>query len=180
MNTTVGSTGSISFEIAKGTHYKFQINKPGAPSSPYTVSPKKGSLTMPAANKLEKIKFKLFGSAETFHEAGLPAHTSWSVSVTGPSPSLTVQTLSSITATVKFILTNGSYTYSVPAVGLFTAAPNSGSVAVTAPPHGLPTVNVVFTDPPQHANFGAGSATRLASVLYGHTNLVATVPGREA
>ena len=110
-NTTVTDSGSIEFEVAKGTHYKFVITKPGAPASPYVSSLSKGSVSMPGTNKDEKVKFRPLASSITFKERGLPAHTGWSVTVTGPSPLLTELTESSVSPAIRFLLTNGTYMY---------------------------------------------------------------------
>ncbi|MGB6501452.1 MAG: hypothetical protein WBG19_08660 [Thermoplasmata archaeon] len=151
-NTTVIDAASISFEVAKGTHYKFEITKPGAPTSPYSSSLSKGSLTMPGSDKEEKIKFRPLGSPISFKERGLPAHTGWSVTVTGPSPLLTQQTESSVSPSIKFLLTNGSYSYSIPDQGFFEPITATGSFVVSHPPHALPPVVVTFAQPPLHSS----------------------------
>ena len=59
----------------------------------------------------------------TFPQSGLPAGTSWSVTLNG-------QTLSSTTSTITFSEPNGTYAYTVGAVNGYTATPSSGSVTV--------------------------------------------------
>ncbi|MGP8134522.1 MAG: hypothetical protein ACLQD8_00040 [Thermoplasmata archaeon] len=171
VGTTTGTV--VSFMEPQGAHFKYTVSKP----SIYTASPKKGSVAMPGAAKNVNEKFKANVAKITFAAHALAAHTSWSVSVTGPSPSVAVQTLSGTTATLKFALVNGSYTYTIPLAGNGASpAPASGAFVVVAP-HAQ-TIAVTFT--PQHASFAPGAVTRLADGLLSHSNLVATVTGREA
>lgn len=83
----------------------------------------------------------------TFTESGLPAGTSWSVTLGG-------QTLSSTTTTIVFSEVNSTYTFTVGTVSGYSAAPASGSLPVSGatsqdivftalPP---PTYNVTFTE----------------------------------
>jgi len=172
-NVTTLTGGIIHFVVPKGASYKFHVTKPVQYKD---AGAKKGGLTMPGAAKTLNVKFQLFASSIVFAEHGLAAHTSWSVTVVGPSPSLASQVLSSTTGSIKFGLSNGTYSYTIPPVGLDLATPASGALVVAAP-HGQ-TVHVGFA--PSHAGFGAAPVTRQASSLVGHTNLVATVSGREA
>jgi len=159
--------------VPHGAHYKYTVSKP----SIYTVAPKKGAVVMPALAKNINEKFKANVGKINFVAHALAAHTSWSVTVTGPSPSVATQTMSGTTAVLKFALVNGSYTYTIPLAGNGASpAPASGALVVVAP-HAQ-TIGVTFT--PQHASFAPGGVTRLATGLFGHNNLVATVTGREA
>jgi hypothetical protein len=173
--TTTGTT--VTFTIAKGTPYKFEVTKP----SIYTASPPHGGLSVGSVTVNKAIKFKLNAGAITFSERGLAAHTSWSVTVTGPVPGSPV-TLASTTATIKFELPNGTYTYNIPVVGGDTGTGTPASPIVVAPvghstvPHAQ-TIHVVFA--PEHQTFGP-VVTRLASALSSHSSLVAAVAGREA
>ncbi|HTP53960.1 MAG TPA: hypothetical protein VML94_03220, partial [Thermoplasmata archaeon] len=89
---------------------------------------------------------------------------------------------SSTTATIKFELPNGTYTYSIPVVGGDTGTGSPASPIVVAPvgsshvPHAQ-TIHVTFA--PEHQSFGP-AVTRLSTALTGHASLVATVTGREA
>ena len=63
----------------------------------------------------------------TFSESGLPAGTSWSITLAG-------QTLSSTTGTITFNEPNGSYPFTVGSVPGYTANITSGSVTVNGGP----------------------------------------------
>ena len=63
----------------------------------------------------------------TFTETGLPAGTSWSVALNGPSKTST-------TTTITFYEPNGTYSYAVGGVPDYIAAPASGSVTVSGAP----------------------------------------------
>jgi len=172
-NTTTVSGGSIHFVVPKGAHYKWTTQKP---ASFKDSGAKKGGFGMAPHAVTKLIKFAVNGANIVFAEHGLAAHTSWSVSVTGPSPSVTVTTVTSSTGTAKFYLANGSYTYSIPVVGSDTPTPASGALVVVAP-HAQ-TIHVGFAA--SHAQFGTALVTRQSTTLSNHANLVATVSGREA
>lgn len=70
----------------------------------------------------------------TFKESGLPASTTWSVTLNGT-------TESSNTSTITFLRGNGTYSFTVPPVGNFNATPSSGSVVVNG---NNVTVNIFF------------------------------------
>src|SRR2546422_713045 len=71
----------------------------------------------------------------TFTETGLPAGTSWSVALNGPSKTST-------TTTITFYEPNGTYSYAVGGVPDYIAAPASGSVTLSGAPVG---VTISFT-----------------------------------
>ncbi|MFY9717527.1 MAG: hypothetical protein WAK40_06300 [Thermoplasmata archaeon] len=173
--TTTGST--VTFTIAKGTPYKYEVTKPAI----YDAAPAHGGLSVGSVTVNKAIKFKLNAGAITFSEHGLAAHTSWSVTVTGPVPGSPI-TLSSTSATIKFELPNGTYTYTIPVVGGDTGTGAPASPIVVAPvlpshtPHAQ-TIHVTFA--PEHQSFGP-AVTRLSTALASHAGLVATVSGREA
>jgi thermopsin len=78
----------------------------------------------------------LVGNVSTveFIESGLPAGTTWSVSVDG-------WEIESSTGEISFFLTNGPYEYTVGAITGFNASPSLGSPDVT----GAKTIPIVFT-----------------------------------
>ncbi len=71
----------------------------------------------------------------TFTESGLPASTSWSVTVGGAQSSATSTSLG-------FSEMNGTYGYSVAPVASYSSAPSSGTITVNA---ASASVNIVFT-----------------------------------
>jgi hypothetical protein len=159
---------SIVFNVAKGQSLKWTVGKPAAYKD---GGSKKGGVKVGAKPIAKSVKFKLFGSEVTFAESGLKKGTSWWVDVTGPSGSNNV---SSTKSSIKFLLTNGTYTY---AAGTGSAKPvSSGPVPAFTPPKGE-KVKIVFSGAP--AAVPSGSVTRQAASLVTHPNLVATVAGRE-
>ncbi len=167
-NTTTVAGGSIHLTLAKGTKYTYTTQKP----STYKDSgAKKGTLSVGAHTVKKLIKFAPDASKVTFSEHGLASHTTWSVAITGVAGS----PFSSSSSSIKVSLVNGSYTYSIPNVGAAVASPAGGGLTIVAPV--AQTVHVTFT--PEHA-FGSSAVTQLAGTLFQHTELIATVTGREA
>ena len=164
---TTSTTGSsINFTVAKGTAYRFLVSKP----SSYQPAGGKGGLTMPARTLTKLVRFRLFTSTVTFLEHGLRYGTSWSVNVTGPIN----ETLYGTTSALKFFLTNGSYTFTVPSVGSDQPAPGTGTLTITAP-HGQ-TQLVAFA--PEHAPSASDRAARPDRMLVDPTRSPGVVPGR--
>jgi peptide/nickel transport system permease protein len=90
----------------------------------------------------------------TFHETGLPAATSWSVTIEG-------KTISSVTANVTFSLASGpDYTFVVGNVTGYTASPATGVIAVAG--EGV-TEKITFTASGGGAVSGGGSASTPSS-----------------
>ncbi len=115
-------TGSIVFTEPNGT-YSFSV---GAVSG-YTASPTSGSFTVSGVAVSKAITFTALPPGQyslIFTETGLPAGTSWSVTLNG-------STKSSTTATITFQEPNGSYAFTVGSVSGYTASPSSSSVKVT-------------------------------------------------
>jgi hypothetical protein len=168
--------GTVSFTEPKGASFKFTVSKP----SIYTDAGGKGGFSVGASGYTHSVKFKLDASSLTFSESGLAAHTSWSVTVNQLTPVSGTTTLTSSTASIKFALTNGTYSYTIPSVGAFNPTPASGSISVTAAPHGLPTIHVHFADPPGHAALGTGVVMRGTSTIMGRACAMAARPSRAA
>ncbi len=122
--TTHTSTGStISFTEVNET-YSYTVGVVAG----YTATPPSGSVTVNGAPKTVSITFVKANTeatySVTFTETGLPAGTSWSVTLNG-------STKSSTTATITFQEPNGSYAFTVGSVSGYTASPSSSSVKVT-------------------------------------------------
>lgn len=66
----------------------------------------------------------------TFTESGLPAKTPWSVTFAGV-------TQRTATGSTTFSVPNGSYAFSVPGVGGYSASPSSGSAVESGSPDGI-------------------------------------------
>ncbi|MFZ3357102.1 MAG: hypothetical protein WA549_10190 [Thermoplasmata archaeon] len=115
--TESSTTNSIAFSETNGS-YPFTITA----TAGYAASPSSGHAVIAGAALTEPIIFAT-GYTLTFTETGLPSATMWSVT-------LNSTTLSSSTASIVFTLTNGMYSYSIPAADAYVASPASGSVTV--------------------------------------------------
>lgn len=119
------TTRTLSFYEPNGTYPYVVGNVPG-----YLSAPPAGNVTVTGKAVARTITFsqKLFsGYLTTFVETGLPAGTSWSV---------TIGTLSnnSTATTITFQIPNGSYSYSIGSVGGYEASPASGPLTVDGAP----------------------------------------------
>ena len=115
------STGSsIAFSEPNGT-YSFTVGAAG-----WTPSPGSGSFTVAGAPVSRSISFTQTTYSVTFSESGLPAGTTWNVT-------LNSVTHSSTTSSVSFGEPNGSYSFGVAAPGYF-ASPATGTLSVSGGP----------------------------------------------
>lgn len=127
------SSGSIPpgaevvYQASDGT-YPFTIGEPAG----YVANPSSGQITVSGAPFTETVRFTCVLNCTypvTFNESGLPIGTSWSVSVKNVA-TFQAQAPSPVVAD----LANGSYTYSIPSVGVFIALPQGGSLSVNGRP----------------------------------------------
>ncbi len=102
-STTNGS--SVTFDLVRGAEYRFDVQRPDTE----TVLGGKGTLVVPAAASTHIVRFRPDTVAVRFVEAGLPARTNWSVTLTPISPAGSPVTVSGTTATLGFTLLNGTY-----------------------------------------------------------------------
>jgi hypothetical protein len=126
--TVSGTTASLKFHLMNGT-YGFSVSN--VPNYSRTAS---GTISVVGTPLTVTETFTLVTYKVSFHETGLPAGTSWSVTVG-------TKTASGTTATLTMKLANGSYTYHVANVPNYSRTP-SGSLAVAG---SGPTVTVHFT-----------------------------------
>ena len=162
--TNSSSTSTIGFVEPDGS-FAFSV---GAVSG-YVANRTSGSVTVSGSSRTVEIGFSAVAPPTfvvTFTETGLPASTTWSVT-------LVSQTLDSSTTTVQFSEPNGSYSFTVGAVSGFSATPASGSVTVNGGPVDQP---ISFASRP-----GPLSVTLTASVsslvVNDTTTLTATPSG---
>ena len=125
--TTTGT--SLSFSVAKGASYRFAVSKPVT----FAVKGGKGGLTVPAHAVTKLVRFRPYTANVAFAEHGLPAGTNWSVAVTPTSPTGPAIVVYGTSSTLKVALTNGSYSYTISAVGGDTPSPSTGTFTVSAP-----------------------------------------------
>jgi len=188
-DTTVGSTGSITFSVYDGS-YPYTVGS----VTNYNSAPSSGTKAVSGANVNVPIVFTHVPVAYsvTFTESGLVPGTSWSVT-------LGSSTKSSMNTTIVFSELNASYIYTIPNEAGLIPAPSAGTIAVNGTNTGL---SVVFTAAPvgtyavvfNEAGLGPGtnwSVTIGSSTLYSrggtsvtfelvngsYTYLVNAVPG---
>ena len=127
LNGTVGSAtapASISIPEPNGT-YAYTV---GAISG-YSASPSSGSVAVSGSAVTQAIAFSSSSTppqsySVTFSEIGLPAATTWSVTLNGSTSSALAP------GSIQFSERNGTYSFTVGSVSGFSASPSSGSVAV--------------------------------------------------
>jgi YVTN family beta-propeller protein len=115
------TTSSIGFSVVDGS-YTFAI---GAVSG-YRATPSSGPVTVSGAPQTIPIVFSASVTPTytiTFEEQGLPASTTWSVTLQSTPQS-------SATSLIAFVRANATYTFTVGSVAGYSVAPASGSVVV--------------------------------------------------
>jgi Thermopsin len=117
-NTTIASGGTIVFSVIVGS-YSYSV---GVVQN-YSRTPSGGPILI-SGDQVVDVTFKLVTYTVTFTESGLPAGTSWSVSIGS-------QTVTSSSDSLAFALSNGTYPYTVNPVSGYTISPATGSVVVT-------------------------------------------------
>jgi hypothetical protein len=139
------SNGSIAFAALPGA-YSFQIGPVGS----YSSAASNGTVYVAGSNRTVSVVFTLDTElyAVEFTESGLQSGTSWSVDLGGTIKSAT-------TTSITFLVSNGTYAYSIPETVGNSATPNLGSVTINGEPLGLtvvfaptpsPTYTLTFTE----------------------------------
>ena len=158
------SATAISFFEQNNT-YPFTVG----PVSGYLSNPSSGNLTVNGADMSVPIHFvAIFPPvkyAVTFTENGLPAGTSWTVTLNG-------STRTSTNGTLALSEPNGTYSFTIGGATGYVASPLSGAVKVAGGPVSqpvrftvpLPTYSVIFTET------GPASAVQWSVTLNGRTN----------
>ncbi len=170
--STLSSTTSTAVFSVTNASYSYTI---GAVSG-YTASPTGGTVTVNGGGVSVLVTFTNTAPPAsfdvTFSETGLAAGTSWSVTLGG-------NTFSWTSATIVFSEANGTYSFSVAAVGSATPTPASGSVTVAGAPL-TKTVTFASSTPPTsydvvftETGLPAGTSW---SVALGSTTLSSTTP----
>ena len=153
-DTTVGSSGEVTFEVPGGALlYSFTVPSGYGPAKirgPGLPSLTEANITVPTTFTVT------FGPIEnlTFSETGLPNGTSWGVSLRsslphgGPAP----HSLTATTSAISFAVVKGSWKFQLTVPDSYKAKPSKGSVGV--PTHAvvknvkfaLLTTKVTFTE----------------------------------
>ncbi len=140
-SVTLGGVGSsstspqIAYNETNGT-YVYTVGTVAG----YTATPTSGSVTVKGGGVPVPISFTPVGRKVynvTFNESGLPASTTWAVTLNGT-------TLTSALTSIVFAEPAGNYTFSVPSAGGYSPTPSSGTLPVGAPTY----VTVIFTKVP--------------------------------
>lgn len=131
--TSSSTRASISFVEVNGT-FTWSV---GAQAG-YHATPASGTLTVAGGPVAESITFALVTYTVSFSETGLPAGTSWSVTLNGVSQS-------SVTGVIAFIEPNGTFAYSIADISGWhqSTLPYGGAVLVIGGAVTEPTL--VFT-----------------------------------
>jgi hypothetical protein len=134
---TCSTSGTIYYNETPGT-YGFSIGNVAS----YTANPSSGSIVVSEGPVNQLIRFSVTPMYSlTFTESGLPAGTSWHVTLNG-------STQASSTSTITFSEENGSYSYTLDspiAIGSwkqYATFPTSGSVVVNGGPVNKPVTYV--------------------------------------
>ncbi|MEM0138946.1 MAG: hypothetical protein QW100_04430, partial [Thermoplasmatales archaeon] len=153
----------ITFYETPGT-YSFSV----MPISGYAVSLSSGRVSVSTADVAINVTFSGVRIYEvTFTESGLPAGTSWSVTLNGV-------TLSSSRNSIVFSEPNGTYSYTIGSISGYTATPSSGSITVNGAPF---SESIAFTPVPTVTTY---SVTFTESGLASGTSWSVTFNGSTA
>jgi len=135
LNGTRGSATTSSIEFARPNgFYPYTVDLVAG----YHPTPSAGTVSVANGDTNVTVVFEpntLPTYLVTFRESGLPAGTSWAVT-------LNATERNSTTASLLFAVTNGSYGFAVGAIPYYSASPDGGSVNVTGSDV---SVNVTFT-----------------------------------
>ena len=159
------TTSSIAFTVTAGS-YAYLV--PGI--SGYTVFPNSGTISV-NANYMIPVTFSGVSYSVAIAEGGLPAGTTWSVTLGG-----TTVTTNQTTAT--FIVPNGTYTYVVANVTGYTISSGHSGTVVVSGAGSIQTVGFAETPPPPPAAVGLFGLSQGASyALLGGLVVVAIIVG---
>ena len=145
---TSNATSSIDFQEPDGV-YAFTVG----PVSGFAATPSIGNVTVSGQSVAVSVSFSAVVQLYpvTFTETGLPAGTSWSVTLGGVE-----LTSSNGTYPISGTEPNGTYAFSVGAVAGYTATPSSGHLTV----QGAAVIEAIRFSPSHHGH-PAGAVTDL-------------------
>ncbi len=175
--TYLSAFTTVRFDQSNGT-YPFQV---GDVVGLFYPSPQSGMFTVAGVPLTVSISFQAAAGLYTveFSESGLPAATSWEVSVNGSSAAATA-------ATINFTEPNGTYDYAVGAVagylagspnGTLTVAGSAVAISVTFAPGSTSVYAVEFSEGGLPAGTVWGVTIGAGSPLLGNSSsLIASEP----
>jgi hypothetical protein len=126
----VNGSGPLAVPEANGT-YTFAV----APEAGFSASPSNGTVTVAGSAVSVAIAFAPVLYAVNFTESGVPAGTTWAVTLSGRSAAGTASTLG-------LDAPNGTFAFTIGAVAGYAATPSSGTVTVNG---AATSVGVAFT-----------------------------------
>jgi hypothetical protein len=135
-NSSTGS--SISFTLPNGTYRYLAVSPAG-----FATSDGRGFFNVTGGSPPTiGISYTALPTySVTFHETGLAPGTNWTVSLSGRGHR-SLETQTSDTENITFLLTNGSYRYHVVPVAAYAEAPARGHLTVSG--SALAAINVTF------------------------------------
>ena len=137
-STYVSTGSSLTVVLANGSHpYAF------GSITGFQASPASGSATVSGTNVSVNTTYSQTTQTVAFTESGLPAGTSWSVT-------LGSTTNRSVNRTISFVESNGRYSYAVGTVSGYARSPQNSSVTLSGTSQ---EVNVTFTPPERMVSF---------------------------
>jgi Thermopsin/Periplasmic copper-binding protein (NosD) len=150
---TSSSAASIALSLPNGVYtytissYATYLNPGGDPTTGYFPTPQSGTFTVSSAPKTIGIAFAPTLYSVTFEETGLPAGTSWSVTMVS---SWINSTVSSTTSSIVYELNNGTYAWSIGTVAGYQS-PSPGNFLLWGVPLVVelsftPTYAVTFSE----------------------------------
>jgi len=114
-----GATPTLSFLLPDGT-FPYSVR---AANATFRGDPNHGTVVVAGTDETVNVTFVNVTYDLTFSETGLPAGRSWSVQIGGSNQN-------SISSSITFVVTNGTYPYSVGGPSGYIVSPASGSVLV--------------------------------------------------
>lgn len=156
MNYTQTTTNNnISFELLNGIYNYTVINVNG-----YTVSPSSGTFNL-TSNMTIAITYYIPKYNVTFVEKGLPANTTWSVTLNGV-------TQKSTSTKIVFSMLNGKYNYTVSQIANYTVSPSSGSVVVNG---SAVSISITYT----HISSSSSSTSSNNDIIYAIVGVIVLI-----
>jgi YVTN family beta-propeller protein len=156
--TGTTTSSSLEFTVVKDA-WKYTVST----SNPvYRSTPPHGTASVGRVAVVKHLAFKPVTADVLFEESGLASGTHWGINITGPMD----VSLTSAGGKIKFVLVNGTYSFTAWNFSSLHPHPATGTFVVVAP-HSSPYIEVVtYSSAPVHADRslgGPGAASPLAS-----------------
>lgn len=162
LNSTTGTSSSITFEIRNGTNYTYSVSI--APN--WKVSPASGKFNVSGAAVTESLTFTKLFFRLIFIESTLPASTAWIMTVNNvPYPTTN--------GTVILSEHNGTYNYTAMSESGYTVKPASGTITLQ---YSDVVTTIVYTPTKVNSTTGSGGSgfplpTEQSIISFFHTDV---------